>query len=205
MTSFDRIEQRMPELMADLASAGVPDYFDSMLQQAAATRQRPAWASLERWLPMGAVARTDTLRSPALRPILVLLLLGHVAIAGAGFDFVPVGRPVENALMLLKSAAFTRLWGQLRSRYDIVVIDSAPMLALSEAQAVCRLAKHFVVATRWRHTDTVATGEVIRRLSAMNPSFVGVVLTMVDISKYKLYAHGEAAAYYQRSRQYYSD
>ena len=125
--------------------------------------------------------------------------------ARGGFDFVPVGRPVENALMLLKSAAFTRLWGQLRSRYDIVVIDSAPMLALSEAQAVCRLAKHFVVATRWRHTDTVATGEVIRRLSAMNPSFVGVVLTMVDISKYKLYAHGEAAAYYQRSRKYYSD
>ena len=125
--------------------------------------------------------------------------------ARGGFDFVPVGRPVENALMLLKSAAFTRLWGQLRSQYDIVVVDSAPMLALSEAQAVCRLAKHFVVATRWRHTDTVATGEVIRRLSAMNPSFVGVVLTMVDISKYKLYAHGEAAAYYQRSRQYYSD
>ena len=126
--------------------------------------------------------------------------------AGRGaFDVVPIGRPIGNALMLLKSAAFTRLWGQLRSRYDIVVVDSAPMLALSEAQAVCRLAKHFVVATRWRHTDTVATGEVIRRLSAMNPSFVGVVLTMVDISKYKLYAHGEAAAYYQRSRKYYSD
>ena len=79
------------------------------------------------------------------------------------------------------------------------------MLALSETQAVCRLAKHFVVATRWRQTDTLATGEVIRRLSAMDPSFIGVVLTMVDIGKYKLYAHGEAGAYYQTNRKYYAD
>jgi polysaccharide biosynthesis transport protein len=124
--------------------------------------------------------------------------------AHGGFDFVPVGRPTENALMLLKSAAFARLWGELCSRYDIVVVDSAPMLALSETQAVCRLAKHFIVATRWRHTDTVATGEVIRRLSMMNPSFIGIVLTMVDIGKYKLYAHGEAGAYYKRCRSYYA-
>jgi polysaccharide biosynthesis transport protein len=125
--------------------------------------------------------------------------------AHGGFDVVPVGRqPTENALMLLKSVAFRRLWGELCSRYDIVVVDSGPMLALSETQAVCRLARHFIVATRWRHTDTAATGEVIRRLSMMNPSFIGVVLTMVDIGKYKLYAHGEAGAYYQRCRSYYT-
>jgi tyrosine-protein kinase Etk/Wzc len=122
----------------------------------------------------------------------------------SGFDFVPAGRPLENALMLLKSAAFATLWAQLHSRYDIVVVDSSPMLALSEAQAVCRLGKHFVVATRWRHTDTVATGEVIRRLSAQDPSLIGVVLTMVDIGKYKLYAHGEAGAYYRKCRKYYA-
>jgi len=121
-----------------------------------------------------------------------------------GFDVVPVARPSENALMLLKSAAFARTWSDLRVRYDIVVVDTAPMLALSETQAVCRLSRHFVVATRWRHTDTVATGEVIRRLSALNPSFIGTVLTMVDVSKYKLYAHGEAGSYYRRCNKYYS-
>ena len=78
------------------------------------------------------------------------------------------------------------------------------MLALSETQAVCRLAKHFIVATRWRHTDTVATGEVIRRLTALNPSFIGIVLTMVDIAKYKLYADGEAGSYYHKVNKYYT-
>lgn len=121
-----------------------------------------------------------------------------------GFDLVPVEHPSENALVLLKSAAFTQLWNELQRRYDIVVVDSAPMLALSETQAVCRLARHFIVAARWKHTDTVAAGEVIRRLAAQNPKFVGVVLTMVDIVKYKLYAHGEAGSYYHRSAKYYS-
>jgi Mrp family chromosome partitioning ATPase len=145
------------------------------------------------------------------RPDLMDHLAGHCGLnelvrraPQGGFDVVPVARPSENALMLLKSAAFVQTWNDLRARYDIVVVDTAPMLALSETQAVCRLARHFVVATRWRHTDTVATGEVIHRLSALNPSFIGTVLTMVDVSKYKLYAHGEAGSYYHRCNKYYS-
>ncbi|HEU5205313.1 MAG TPA: hypothetical protein VFU17_13565 [Candidatus Limnocylindrales bacterium] len=82
MSAFDRIEQRMPELMADLAPASVPDYFDDMLRQAGRMRQRPAWASLERWLPMDVVARPVLLRAPALRPLLVLLLVGLLVAAG---------------------------------------------------------------------------------------------------------------------------
>ena len=82
MTAFDRIEQRMPELMAELATATVPDYFDDMLRQTGRTRQRPAWASLERWLPMDVVARPVSVRGPTLRPLLILLLIGLLVAAG---------------------------------------------------------------------------------------------------------------------------
>ena len=83
MTAFDRIEPRLPELMAELAPASVPDYFDDMLRQTGRTRQRPAWASLERWLPMDVVARPTVLRAPALRPLLILLLIGLLVAGGA--------------------------------------------------------------------------------------------------------------------------
>ncbi len=82
MTAFDRIEPRLPELMAELAPATVPDYFDDMLRQTSRTRQRPAWASLERWLPMDVVARPTVLRAPALRPLLILLLIGLLIAGG---------------------------------------------------------------------------------------------------------------------------
>ena len=76
MTQIERIEQRMPELLSELAAARVPDYFDDMLGQTGRTRQRPAWASIERWLPMDVIARPTIVRAPALRPLLVLVLIG---------------------------------------------------------------------------------------------------------------------------------
>ncbi len=54
---FDRFEREIPDLMEELAPTRRPDYFDEMLRATAAARQRPAWSSLERWLPMGEIAR----------------------------------------------------------------------------------------------------------------------------------------------------
>ena len=75
MTAFDRVEPRIPELMDELAPARVPDYFDDLLRQTARTRQRPAWSSLERWLPMGVIARSDTLGQVPWRPIAIAAML----------------------------------------------------------------------------------------------------------------------------------
>jgi len=83
MTSTDRFEQRLPDLMADLAAARIPDYFDHMLQEAARTRQRPAWSSLERWLPMGVTTLSPvSSRARPLAGLLVLALVGLLVLAG---------------------------------------------------------------------------------------------------------------------------
>jgi Tol biopolymer transport system component len=85
MTGFERIETRLPDLMADLAAAKVPDYFDDMLERASQTGQKPAWASLERWLPVDITAQTSTLRgrAPALRPLVILAILALAIVVGA--------------------------------------------------------------------------------------------------------------------------
>ncbi len=82
MTDLERLEPRLPELLADLATARVPDYFDDMLLATARTRQRPAWSSLERWLPMD-VALPAPLRAPSLRPLLIIAILGILIVASA--------------------------------------------------------------------------------------------------------------------------
>jgi Tol biopolymer transport system component len=83
MTAFDRFEQRIPELMTELASATVPDYFDDMLRQTARTRQRPAWSSLERWLPMGVLARPALIPALPWRPIGIIVIIALLLVAGA--------------------------------------------------------------------------------------------------------------------------
>ena len=81
MTAFDRIERRMPELIDELAGTGIPEYFDDMLQQTAQARQRPAWSALERWLPMGVIARPLPLRPMPWRLIAIVALVGLLAAA----------------------------------------------------------------------------------------------------------------------------
>jgi hypothetical protein len=81
MTTFDRIERRLPELIDDLASATVPDYFDDMLQRTTRSRQRPSWSSLERWVPMGVIAQRVPVRQVPWRPIAMVALLGLLAAA----------------------------------------------------------------------------------------------------------------------------
>ena len=82
MTTFERFERSIPELMTELAPARVPDYFDDMLRQTAGATQRPAWSFPERWLPVEITARPLSMRSFPWRPVLVLALV--VALIAAG-------------------------------------------------------------------------------------------------------------------------
>ena len=70
MTQFDRFERELPAGAATTSPVPrTPDYLTDILGRTARTRQRPAWASLERWLPMDlATPRAATARIPW-RPI----------------------------------------------------------------------------------------------------------------------------------------
>ena len=87
MTAFDRIERRLPERLADLASARVPDYFDDMLRQTAGTRQRPAWSSLQRWLPLDTTFPLGSGRARPLAGLAILVIVG-LLLAAALLAFV---------------------------------------------------------------------------------------------------------------------
>lgn len=75
MNAPDRIERRLPQLLDELAAARVPDYFDSMLEQTARTRQRPAWASLERWIPVDIASSVAPVRAVPWRPLAILAIV----------------------------------------------------------------------------------------------------------------------------------
>ena len=82
MTARGRFDDRLPDLLAELAPARVPDYFHDLLRAVERTPQRPAWRSPERWLPMGVIARPAPLGLPSWRPLLILGLLLVALVAG---------------------------------------------------------------------------------------------------------------------------
>jgi Tol biopolymer transport system component len=92
MSRTDRPTRSLPDLLDALAPPRVPDYFDDMLQATARTRQRPAWTSLERLLPMQLADRSAPLGLPSWRPLVLLVALVGLVLALAA-TFLAGGRP----------------------------------------------------------------------------------------------------------------
>jgi len=107
MTPIDAFERHLPSALTDLAAPGTPDYLTDVLGRTAATRQRPAWASLERWLPVEiATARIPSARMPsrqlALLALMTLLLAVTLAayIGSRATHVPPPFGPAENGRLV---------------------------------------------------------------------------------------------------------
>ena len=90
MTTNDTFERRLGAWLEDDSARRVPDHLDQVLVRTVATRQRPAWSSLERWLPI-----MDTVtpgRATNVRPVLFLALLGALLMAVVGVALIGAGR-----------------------------------------------------------------------------------------------------------------
>lgn len=110
MTTFERFERSIPELMTELAPARVPDYFDDMLQQTEGATQRPAWSFPERWLPVEITARPLAMRSFPWRPVLILALVALLVAAtvavyvGSQSRIPPPFGPAGNGVLMYRGA-----------------------------------------------------------------------------------------------------
>jgi WD40 repeat protein len=81
MTTNDRFELAMSDWLHEDAARRVADHLDEVLRLTRAERQRPAWSSLERWLPMDTTFRPRFFNLPqagrlVLLAALVIALLG---------------------------------------------------------------------------------------------------------------------------------
>jgi Tol biopolymer transport system component len=89
MTHRDDLDQMLSAWLDDPYTPPAPRYLTQVLERTRHTRQRPAWASLERWIPM-AEKISGTTAAPPLRMarlllivILVLALVAAVAVVGS--------------------------------------------------------------------------------------------------------------------------
>jgi Tol biopolymer transport system component len=86
MTTNDRFELAMSDWLLEDAVHRVPDHLDEVLGVTVTTRQRPAWSSLERWLPVDTTFRPRFFNIPqpgrlVLVAALVIALLGLLVLA----------------------------------------------------------------------------------------------------------------------------
>lgn len=91
MNEHERVDRMLAAWADDAWPAPPPAYLDEVLARTRRTRQRPAWASLERWLPMGLTLQRPMLALP-MRLLAVMLTLLLLLIAAMSVPFLFGGR-----------------------------------------------------------------------------------------------------------------
>jgi succinoglycan biosynthesis transport protein ExoP len=118
----------------------------------------------------------------------------HYVTAGA--------RTATNPSTLLAMPALRTLLSRLEHRFDAVLIDCPPMLAVVDARCLQPLVEQTVFVVRWRSTQRASAREAVRRVREAGLGVAGIVLNAVDPKEYSRYDEGY---YYDAVRTYYED
>ena len=123
-------------------------------------------------------------------------------------DIIPAGTVPPNPLDLLSSSRFAQILEELKQLYDRIIIDSAPMQAVSDALVLSTKADALIYVVKFDSTSANVARNGIERLLRVGAPLTGVVLNQFDVKaaqkfgyegydKYGYYAYGYASRPYE--------
>jgi capsular exopolysaccharide synthesis family protein len=147
-----------------------------------------------------------------LEPGLSNALVGDAKVSDAihrtdvpGLWVLTAGRVPPNAAELVGSRRFKELLTSARSQFDWVVIDSPPVMAVTDPKILASQADSVVFVVGAETTSHAVARRAVEQLERANASFAGAVLNKVHIQRhayyYSQYYRREYAAYYQAAGQ----
>ncbi len=89
---------------------------------------------------------------------------------------LPAGPLPPNPQELLSRPAFTAFMKDLRSHYDVLIIDTPPARKYADAQSVAYRAGDALVVARKNHTAVGATSKVVKELAGTGARVVGTII-----------------------------
>lgn len=104
--------------------------------------------------------------------------VAHVDLIGA--DVLFGERTSENVGDLLSSGNFPRMIAAARGHYDVILVDTPPVLVVPDAMSVAQSADALLLAVAWNRTDAGQVAEALRMLDAVNIRPTGAVLNRID-------------------------
>lgn len=121
----------------------------------------------------------------------------------SGVDYICARPNTPNAPEILESHAMKAALATFSERYDLVILDGPPVMAVSDARIIARLADYTVFIVQWAKTPREVVKTAIAALLSVS-SRVGIVINRVNLAKHARYGYGDHGDYYSRYRGYYS-
>jgi polysaccharide biosynthesis transport protein len=122
-----------------------------------------------------------------------------------GADILPGGNSHINAADIYSSDQFAVFMRDMRSRYDIVIIDTPPVLLVPDARIIAQIADAILFTVRWDKTSRAQVREAVRQFEIAGHSISGLVLGQIDPKGMKRYGYGgRYGAYATGTNAYYN-
>jgi polysaccharide biosynthesis transport protein len=120
-----------------------------------------------------------------------------------GVDIIPAGDQPQLPPNLLSSDRFRQLLRGLMERYDMIILDSAPVLAVSDTRVLATLAEQTLFMVRWASTSHKVAASALRQLHEAGARIAGVALMAVDVKAHAKDGFTDSVLYAGRLREYY--
>ena len=141
---------------------------------------------------------------------LIEVLSGEVSLdqalvfdAASGASFLPLAKSNFTPKDVFGTVAMDKLLADLRARFDMVILDTAPLLPVADTRVLAPKADVVVFLARWRKTPQHAIEAAFRLLAGTGSHIAGVALTQVDMKQQAKYGYGDPGYYYAEYKKYY--
>jgi len=131
------------------------------------------------------------------------LLVGHQAKAFEtqikNLYLLPAGARILPSLDLLNPVNVNKLKEKINHHYDVVIVDTPPILPVAEALSISSLSDATTLVVRSEYTDKNILQDVAQQLKRSNVNSLGTVLNAFNFENYGDYVRRYYYEYYGRS------
>ena len=114
-----------------------------------------------------------------------------------GADVLIGEKSSVNAADLFSSKRFADLLKELRGKYDRIILDTPPVLAVPDARVMGQSVDTIIYAVKWDSTTHRQVVDGLKSLEAVNLRVAGLTLGQIDKRGMKRYGYGASYGNYQ--------
>jgi len=121
----------------------------------------------------------------------------------SGVYYILARSNTPNSAEILDSNAMKSFIKSLSEQFDLIFLDTPPIMAVADALVAARISDYVLFLVRWERTPREIAINALRLFRDL-PKSIGVVLVQVDIRRHSKYGYGDYGYYYSKYRDYYS-
>jgi len=121
----------------------------------------------------------------------------------SGASYITSGNVTPESTGSLDIESAKRIFAILSSHFEMIIVDSPPLMAMVESRMLTSVADATVLVVRWAHTKRDIVSLCLRQIHSAGGKLAGIVLSQVDVKKNSKFGYPDSGAYHGALSSYY--